>query len=634
MANIVQIILNGKDLTGGVFQKGTNGLVKMKSAATQLAKAGVLMGTAVGGALTLITKNAIDTADLMSKFSKVAGLSVEEFSRLAFASKLAAVDLNAFREGMVKFNRSIIEAAGNTTSKQAKAFKVLQISIRDASGQIKDNRDLLDEVSDKFRSYADGAGKSAIAMEIMGKSGARMIPLLNEGSEGLRKLGDQTIGVTRAMAVQSERFNDQLNILKQRIFDFGTLVAKHVLPNLIKLGDQTLKETSNMEKFEEAAIFVANAFKHTIVAVTQTVAVFRDLQAITGHFAEVTVAAIISGVDALKRTFTSFTDQMSHNVSALKAFWSGDLIGGLKAAGAAQKAAGTNIKEEWDSAMKTIRETNSESWEQIESEIAERALRIGQIKATLLAPSGTTVGDLPGSPGQSQGGKNQLPGIEQEVESLDTLLERLNKKREIYEAYKGFVVNSFLQMKIAVDNFAASSLRSFSDGMSTAIANIVTGTQKAGEAFKALGLAMVQSLVKFAAQMVINTALAAILGSTAAVASTGQAALVAAAWATPAALVNAATFGAGATAGNIALASSVAFAKGLAVLGQAHDGLDFVPRTGTYILERGEAVVPKERNTGEQAVTVNVMLNDEVLASSISRSSRNGRLTINARAVT
>ena len=70
---------------------------------------------------------------------------------------------------------------------------------------------------------------------------------------------------------------------------------------------------------------------------------------------------------------------------------------------------------------------------------------------------------------------------------------------------------------------------------------------------------------------------------------------MATAMAPAAAMASLASFGANAIPASAGIISTTAVAKGMA-LGQAHDGIDNVPNTGTYLLESGERVVDKRLN--------------------------------------
>lgn len=67
-------------------------------------------------------------------------------------------------------------------------FKRLGINVRLANGQTKDFNQLLLEVADKFKGMPDGLEKTALSMELFGRSGKDMIKVLNLGSQGISEL--------------------------------------------------------------------------------------------------------------------------------------------------------------------------------------------------------------------------------------------------------------------------------------------------------------------------------------------------------------------------------------------------------------------------------------------------------------
>ena len=60
----------------------------------------------------------------------------------------------------------------------------------------------------------DGAGKTALAIKLFGKSGADLIPLLNQGRAGIKELTDEAaklgIVISTETAAKAEQFNDTL----------------------------------------------------------------------------------------------------------------------------------------------------------------------------------------------------------------------------------------------------------------------------------------------------------------------------------------------------------------------------------------------------------------------------------------
>ena len=63
--------------------------------------------------------------------------------------------------------------------------------MHDANGQLLPTNDIIGVVADRFKSMPDGVQKTALAMSVFGREGRAMIPMLNQGREGLEKMGQK-----------------------------------------------------------------------------------------------------------------------------------------------------------------------------------------------------------------------------------------------------------------------------------------------------------------------------------------------------------------------------------------------------------------------------------------------------------
>lgn len=146
--------------------------------------------------------------------------------------------------------------------------------------------------------------------------------------------------------------------------------------------------------------------------------------------------------------------------------------------------------------------------------------------------------------------------------------------------------------------FVTGTLDTLSDGLAESFMSILDGTKSVGEAFADLGKQMAASivgaLVKMAAQWIVYQGVQLLVGSTTSAAAVVQAGVtgsaIAAAYAPAAALASLASFGANSVPASAALISTTGLAQGLALTGMAHDGIDSVPETGTWLLQKGERV--------------------------------------------
>ena len=191
------------------------------------------------GAVTLFKQQitqAIDFADSLNKLSQKTGITADGLYSLSAAAKLSDVDFSSLEGSLAKFSKGIGEASmGTGTAKDA--FERLGISIKNQDGTLKDSFTLLTELSDKFQDMPNGASKATTAMELFGKSGAQMIPLLNAGSEELKKFSGI---MNEDTAKASEKFNDSMTTIGLSMDVIFTKTANQLAPTLTVLANDFL----------------------------------------------------------------------------------------------------------------------------------------------------------------------------------------------------------------------------------------------------------------------------------------------------------------------------------------------------------------------------------------------------------
>ncbi len=165
---------------------GAGALPMVKNAA--VAMGGILAAIGVAA----FAKASIDTfknAALETvKLQRVAGGTAEEMSRFRFAAKASGVDVDKFTSGLRLFSRNMVTAAKDG-DKTKETIAALGFDFRDAAGNVLPMADLLPKVADRFASMPNGAQKTALAMQLFGRAGTDLIPVLNKGSAGLADLG-------------------------------------------------------------------------------------------------------------------------------------------------------------------------------------------------------------------------------------------------------------------------------------------------------------------------------------------------------------------------------------------------------------------------------------------------------------
>jgi lambda family phage tail tape measure protein len=246
---VVSLTAETAQFTASLDRASYNAQKNFKSI-TSFAKtaAGALAALYGASSLTNFIKTQIDLADATGKMAQKVGISVEELSKLEYAAKLADVSSQQLQGGLVRLTRGMIEAA-NGTGQAQNAFAALGIKVKNTDGTMKSSGQVLEEVAAKFATYKDGANKTALAVQLFGRAGADLIPLLNAGKDGIKDAGDELAKfggvITLQAAKNAELFNDNLTRLSTVGAAFGKSIANEILPYLNRLSTEFLVAKAN-----------------------------------------------------------------------------------------------------------------------------------------------------------------------------------------------------------------------------------------------------------------------------------------------------------------------------------------------------------------------------------------------------
>lgn len=206
--------------------------------------------TTVGGAIIGMAKSTADYGNTAAKTARSVGMDAEEFQKLSYAAKYAGVDQQKLSASMVRLNKNIVAAAGGSKAAQ-QTFKDLGINLKDSAGNLRAPNEILADIADVFSSTEDGAGKTALAYELLGRSGADMISLLNGGSAGLKTMGAEAermgLVISNDAAHASEDFCDNLDRVTDSIrgvvFQMGAAMMPAINNTAIKIKEVITKVT-------------------------------------------------------------------------------------------------------------------------------------------------------------------------------------------------------------------------------------------------------------------------------------------------------------------------------------------------------------------------------------------------------
>ncbi len=180
-----------------------------------LAVAGISVGIAEISRATLDAVKAL--ADLNDQ-AELLGLSAEKLQELGLAALQNGSDIERMNESLEQFTRRLGEAQAGSGG-LLDVLAQYGVAVKNAEGQNLSTIEVLNAVADVMASVTDRTEQARIASEAFGKSGLELVPLLSQGSDAIRKMGDE--------AKAAGLIIDKETIAKAAAFDDAWKVATY-----------------------------------------------------------------------------------------------------------------------------------------------------------------------------------------------------------------------------------------------------------------------------------------------------------------------------------------------------------------------------------------------------------------------
>lgn len=261
--------------------------------------------------------NALEAADNLFKMGQKTGVAVEQLSVLNYMAAQADVSSESLTKGFGKLAKSL-DALNSGDATTTEAFQRIGLDAAQLKGLNLDQ--VLLKVANAQSRFADGAGKTAVMMQIFGKSGAELIPLMNDLANGgfenaKTKLQELGLVISTDMAKNAQDFNDSMKRVEMATQGVVTQVAQGVLPALTSAGDALTAVLAGMPA--SAKTFSVSFVTIGTVATAAAVGVRTLSTALMGLGpAGIAVVAISAAASALMALQAAETEAQAQAVKA------------------------------------------------------------------------------------------------------------------------------------------------------------------------------------------------------------------------------------------------------------------------------------------------------------------------------
>lgn len=217
-----------------------------------------MLASFAGLASVGLLKNKFDEliagAAALDDISERTGIAVERLSAFSSVLKVGGHDMGYFEGSLLKMTKGLAGTEEETKG-AGRALSFLGIQSRDAAGNMRPMDAIMMDVAKRFDEFKDGPGKSAIAMDLWGKSGAGMINIMKDLVEN----GEAVASITTEQAAAAEKYEKDVKRLMMAKESLAKKIAMDVLPvaqdfvtMLLDLQKQTKATQTDADKLNQS----------------------------------------------------------------------------------------------------------------------------------------------------------------------------------------------------------------------------------------------------------------------------------------------------------------------------------------------------------------------------------------------
>lgn len=291
------------------------------------------LATAAAAPLAGMTLSFAAAGDNLDKMSKRTGVGVKALSELAFAAEQSGASLDSVEKGIRGMQRSLLNAEmGSKTATDA--LSALGLSVDELSGMSPE--DQFTKIADAIGDVEDPSKRAALAMQLFGRAGSELLPMMSENAEGIANLRKEANELGRTMTAEDAQaaaeLTDAMNRVKSVFIGVKNQIGAALAPAMTYLADLVsrtskavvplIRENAHLVKLFAAGAIAVGGLGAALMTVGGLLigagmAVGVLATAFSVLFSPLGLA--IGGVTALGFALVKYSDIGSQAIDALKA---------------------------------------------------------------------------------------------------------------------------------------------------------------------------------------------------------------------------------------------------------------------------------------------------------------------------
>ncbi len=293
-----------------------------------VAGAAVAVGAATAAGATAIYGMAMKSAeatDRIDKMSNKIGVSKQAFQEWDYILGQNGMDVEKLQVGVKTLTQQMDAAAGGSRNAQ-EMFAALGLSWEDGTGKLKSQEQMTNEAITALAKMENGTEKARLATELFGKAGIEMMPMLNNGAEGIEELRQRAHDLGLVMSDEAVTagvvLGDTIDDVKRSFGAVVTQIGVKVMPMIQQAADWLLENMPMIQKVVGKAFEIIGAGVSVVVNfITQLIAAWAEW----ADENQDTIDAVMAAIDELWAWLQPILGQIIEAIGAfigaISAFW-------------------------------------------------------------------------------------------------------------------------------------------------------------------------------------------------------------------------------------------------------------------------------------------------------------------------
>ena len=279
-------------------------------------KTAAVSGAAFAGltaAVTMSVRAYANAGDQIQKMALRTGFSTTALSELKHAAELSGTSIEAIEKAAIKMGKTLLDASDESIMAQ-RAIERLGFSLDDLENKSPEERFFM--LASAIADIEDPSRKSAVAMEIFGKQGVNLLPMLAAGADGIADMREEAhqLGIVfdQEAADAAALFNDNMDRLGKSVDGVKFAVAEAFIPVLTDLLEKVTPVIQRVQEWIKENPELTRNIILAVGAITGLIAVVSTITLMMMAFnpviglVVVAIASVMLVVQQLTRFMATF----------------------------------------------------------------------------------------------------------------------------------------------------------------------------------------------------------------------------------------------------------------------------------------------------------------------------------------